>query len=267
MLATLALAAALTPAQPPAGALQLNNVRLTTGELGPARKDSKLLPGDVLFIAFDIDGITIDADGKAAYTMAMEVKDGAGKLVFKQDPRELNDFIPLRGGKIPARAFITIGLDQPPGAYTCKMTVTDPKAKGTNSFSVPFEVLRPDFGLVAVNPTHDERGQIVAPASGVVGETRWVQFTVANFARDAKTKQPNVEFTLELVDEKGTPTLGRPVQNVQNSGIDEKDAVFGQRFPVFLSRPGRFTVRVTGVDKVTNKRATFDLPIRIDPPN
>ncbi len=268
MLSTLALAAAtLAPAQPPAGSLQLNNVRLTTGELGPARKDAKLLPGDVLFIAFDIDGITIDADGKALYTMGMEVTDGANKLLFKQDPRELGDFVPLRGGKLPARAFVTIGLDQPPGAYTCKMTVTDPKAKATNTFSVKFEVLRPDFGLVAVNPTHDERGQIVAPASGVVGETLWVQFTAASFARDAKTKQPNVEFTLELLDDKGTPTLGQPLKHVQSAGVDEKDAVFGQRFPVFLSRPGRFTVRVTGVDKVANKRSTFDLPIRIDPPN
>lgn len=267
MLATLALAAATAaPAQPPAGALQLTNVRLTTGELGPARKDAKLLPGDVLFIAFDIEGITIDADGKAVYTMGMEVTDAAKKLLFKQDPRELGDTVPLRGGRVPARAFITIGIDQPPGMYSCKMTVTDPKAKATNSFTVSFEVLRPDFGLVAVNPTHDEVGRLVAPASGTVGETRWVQFTVVGFARDAKTKQPNVEFTLEFLDEKGQPTLGQPIRHVQNAGVDEKDAVFGQHVPVFMNRPGRFAVRVTAVDKVTNKRAQFELPIRVDPP-
>jgi hypothetical protein len=267
MWTTLALAAAtLAPAQPPAGALQLNNVRLTTGELGPARKDAKLLPGDVLFIAFDIDGLTIDADGKTVYTVGMEVTDAANKLLFKQDPRELRDTAPLRGGKMPARAYITIGLDQPPGAYTCKLTVTDPKGKATNTFSVKFEVLRPDFGLVAINPTRDVRGQIVAPAAGVVGETLWVQFTVVGFGRDTTTKQPNVEFTLEFFDEKGQPTLGQPIRDTQNAGVDEKDAVFGQHVPVFMSRPGRFTVRVTAVDKVTNKRATFELPIRIDPP-
>jgi hypothetical protein len=267
MLSTLALAAAvtLTPGQPPAGALQLTNIRLPMGELGPTRKDAKLLPGDVLFIAYDIDGLTIAPDGKAIYTMGMEVTDAAGKLLFKQDPRELGDFVPLRGGKLPARAFITIGLDQPPGVYNCKLTVSDPKAKSTSTAAVKFEVLRPDFGLVAVNPTHDEGGRLVAPASGVVGETRWVQFTVTNFARDAKTKQPNIELTLELLDEKGQPTLEQPLRHVQNSGIDEKDAVFGRQVPIFLSRPGRFTARVTAVDKVTNKRSSFELPIRIDP--
>lgn len=265
MWTALALAAAVSPGQPPAGALQLTNVRLTIGELGPARKDAKLLPGDLLFIAFDVDNLTIDPDGKTSYTMAMEVSDAAGKLVFKEDPRDLKDVVLLRGGKLPARAFITIGVDQPPGMYKCKMTVTDPRAKATNSFTVPFEVLRPDFGLVAVNPTHDQNGFHVAPASGVVGEMRWVQFTVVGFTRDAQTKQPTVDFTLEILDEKGAPTLGAPVRYTQGSGVNEKDAVFGQRVPVYLTRPGRFTVRVTGTDKATNKRAQFELPIRVDP--
>ncbi|HYH65691.1 MAG TPA: hypothetical protein VD866_13425 [Urbifossiella sp.] len=267
MFTSLALAAAtLAPAQPPAGSLQLNNVRLTTGELGPARKDAKLLPGDVLFIAFDIDGLTIDPDGKTAYTIGMEVTDGANKLLFKQDPREYRDTVPLRGGKMPARAFITVGIDQPAGTYTCKLTVTDPKGKATNSFTVKFEVLKGDFGLVAINPTRDMSGHIVAPAAGAVGETLWVQFVVVGFGRDAQTKQPNVELTLEFFDEKGQPTLGQPIRDAQTAGVNEKDAVFSQRVPVFMNRPGRFSVRVSALDKVTNKRAQFDLPIRIDPP-
>src|SRR6266542_32605 len=149
MLTTIALALlAGTPAQP--GDLKLSNVRLTVGELGPPREGSKLLPGDVLFIAYDIDGITIDGEGIAKYTMAMEVADGAGKLIFKQDPRDLSDFVPLRGNKMPARAYITVGLDQPPGTYTCKIVVTDPKTKATGNLNVKFEVAKKDFGVVAV---------------------------------------------------------------------------------------------------------------------
>jgi len=123
--------AAVSVGQEPAG-LQLTNVRMTVGELGPTRKESKMLPGDVLFISYDIDGLTIETDGTAKYTMAMEVADAAGKLIFKQDPRELIDFIPLRGNKLPARAFITIGIDQPAGMYSCKINVTDPKTKASN---------------------------------------------------------------------------------------------------------------------------------------
>jgi hypothetical protein len=268
MWSSLALAAAvsLAPTQP-AGGLQLTNVRMTVGELGPTRKDTKLLPGDVLFIAYEIDGLNIDADGAAKYTMAMEVTDTAGKTIFKQDARELNDFVPLRGSKLPARAFITIGLDQDPGAYTCKITVTDPKTKATNSLTVKFEVVKRDFGIVAVYTTHDERGGLSAPTTGVVGQTIFVQFSVATFQRDPKTKQPNVEFLFEVMDEKGQPTLGQPKKHVQDSGVDEKDGAFGMRFPLFMSRPGKFTVRVTATDKVANKKASYELPVTILPPN
>src|SRR5207248_1050493 len=83
MIPTLALAAALglAPSQP-AGALSLKNVRVTYGELGAPRNDDKLLPGDLYFIAFDIEGIKVDAAGKVSYSMAMDVTDKAGKSIF-----------------------------------------------------------------------------------------------------------------------------------------------------------------------------------------
>src|SRR5439155_24981058 len=190
VLATLALA----PAQQPTGGLEMKNVRLTVGELGPPRPSNKLLPGDLLFISYDIEGLSIEPDGTAKYTMAMEVLDAAGKPIIKQDPRELLDFVPLRGNRVPARAFVTIGLDQAAGACSCKITVTDPRTKASNSMTVKFEVLKRDFGIVAVYTTHDERAEYVAPTTGVVGQTIFVQFSVASFMRDPKTKQPNVEF-------------------------------------------------------------------------
>lgn len=269
MLSTLVLAAALPlgPAQPAAGGLQLTNVRMTIGELGPTRKDTKLLPGDILFIGYDIDGLTIDPDGKAKYTMAMEVTDAAGKLIFKQDPRELNDFIPLRGSKLPARAFITIGLDQPAGNYLCKISVTDPKTKATNSLTVKFEVTKADFGIIAVLTSYDGAGQISAPTTGMVGQTVFIHFGVAGFQRDPKTKQPNVEFLFEVLDEKGQPTLGQPSKHIQDSGIDEKDGAFRMQFPLFMSRAGKFTVRITATDKTGNKKSTYELPVTILPAN
>jgi len=258
---TVAAALSLAPSQP--DALKLANVRLTVGELGPTRKDAKLLPGDVLFIGYDIDGLSIEADGTAKYTMAMEVSDAAGKLIFKQDARELNDFIPLRGNKLPARAFITIGLDQPAGMYACKITVTDPKTKGTSTLNEKFEVTKAEFGIVAVYTSYDELGKYSAPTTGVVGQTININLSVATFTRDTKTKQPNVEFLFEVLDEKGTPTLGQPKKHIQDSGVDEKDGAFGMRFPLFMSRPGKFTARITATDKVAGKKATYDLPVNV----
>ncbi len=273
MWSTLALSAALLspaqqPGQPaPKGSLELTNVRMTVGELGPPRKDAKLLPGDILFIAFDIAGLTVDADGTAKYSMAMEVTDSAGKAIFKQDPRDLADFVPLGGNRLPARAFITIGLDQDPGAYACKITVTDPTTKASNSLSVKFEVLKRDFGILAVFTTYDERGALSAPTSGIVGQTIFIQFSVATFERNPKTKQPNIEFVFEVLDEKGQATLPKPRRHTQESGVDEKVGAFGMRFPLFMSRAGKFTVRITATDKISNKKSTYEMPITIAPAN
>lgn len=269
MFCSLALAA-LTVA-PTQGGLKLANVRMTIGELGPPRASSKLLPGDVLFIGYDINGLTIDGDGTAKYTMAMEVQDTAGKPIFKQDPRDLADFVPLRGNVIPARAFITIGLDQDPGNYTCKITVTDPKSKSSDTLTTKFEVVKRDFGIVAVYASHDESGAFSAPTTGVVGQTIFVQFSVATFQRDPKTKQPNVEFQFQISDEKGNPALAKPRTHVQDdkavNKVDEKDGAFAMRFPLFMSRPGKFTVKITATDKVANKTVSYELPVSVLQPN
>jgi hypothetical protein len=266
MFYTLALAAlTVTPAQ--AGELKLTNVRLTIGELGPTRTSARFLPGDIAFVSYDITGLNIEADGVAKYRMSMEVADGTGKTIFKQDPRELNDFVPLRGNSIPARAYVTIGLDQDAGAYTCKVTVEDPKTKAKDTLAAKFEVAKRDFGIVAVYTSHDLNGQISAPATGLVGQTIFIHFGVASFQRDAKTKQPNVEFEFQILDDKGTPTLGKPGTHIQNSGVDEKEGLFQMRFPLFMSRPGKFTARVTATDKVANKKTSYDLPVTVLPAN
>jgi hypothetical protein len=267
MLYTLALAAALsnTPAQ--GGELKLTNVRVTVGELGPPRASTKLLPGDILFVGYDITGLNIEADGIAKYKMSMEVKDAAGKSIFKQDPRELNDFVPLRGNTIPARAFVTVGLDQDPGNYTCSVTVEDPKTKGKDTLTAKFEVAKREYGIVAVYTTHDLKGEISAPTTGTVGQTIFIHFSVATFQRDPKTKQPNIAFEFQILDDKGTPILGKPGTHVQDSGVDEKEGAFQMRFPLFMSRPGKFTAKVTATDKVANKTATYTLPVTVLPAN
>src|SRR4051812_29168306 len=279
MLTAIALAAVLggTPAQP--GNLTLSNVRMTVGELGPPREGSKLLPGDVLFIAYDIDGLTIDGEGVAKYTMAMEVTDAAGKLIFKQDPRELQDFVPLRGNKLPARAYITVGLDQPPGNYSCKISVTDPKTKVTGSLNVKFEVLKKDFGIVAVYTSYDVRGELSAPTTGQVGQTIYVQFSIASFERDAKTKQPSVEILFQVYDDKGTallvdggnkPTPRKHIQDDKSAvQTKEGDGAFALQFPLFMNRPGKFVVEITATDLTTptKKKFVYKLPITVNPAN
>ena len=256
------------------GALKLTNARITVGELGPTRPSAKVLPGDVLFISYDINGLTIEDDGVAKYKMSMEVINSEGKAIFKQDPRDLADFFPLRGNSIPARAFITIGLDQDPGAYTCKLTVEDPKTKATDTLTQKFEVGKREFGIVAVYTTYDERGAISASTTGTAGQTIFIHFSVATFERDPKTKQPNVEFEFQILDESGKPTLPKPRKHTQDSKalqqVAENAGAFAMLFPLAMSRPGKFTVKITATDnteKGAGKKAVYELPVTVLPAN
>jgi hypothetical protein len=270
MFMTLALAAlTLSPAQ--GGELKLTNIRLTVGELGPPRPTAKFLPGDILFVGFEINGLTIAEDGMGKYKMSVEVTDAGGKSVLKPPGRELEEPFPLRGNTIPARVYLNIGLDHEPGMFTCKITVEDPKTKSQDTLTTKFEVLKRDFGLVAVYTSHDIEGRLSAPTTGLVGQTAYVQMQVASFQRDPKTKQPRVHFEFQILDDKGTPVLGKPGQYIQDEKsfppLDENDARFRVLFKLFMSRPGKFTVRVTATDKLTDKKSVYDLPVTVLPGN
>jgi hypothetical protein len=273
MFFSLALAALTSvPTSHQGGDLKLTNVRMTIGELGPTRPSNKLLPGDVLFIGYDINGLTIADDGRAKYKMGMQIVNSEGKAIFAEAPRELpEEFFLLRGNTIPARAFVTIGLDQDPGIYTCKITVEDPKTKSKDELTTKFEVLKKEFGIVAVFTSHDYDGKLVSPTTGMVGQGIFVQFSVASFERDPKTKQPIVELEFQVLDDKGNPILGKPGQHTQDdkavSQVAANAGAFAMRFPLFMSRPGKFTIRITAEDKVAKKKSTYELPITILPNN
>jgi len=264
MWCSLAVAAVLAAAHAQTG-LQITNTRLTIGELGGTRPNAQVLPGDILFIAFDIDGVTIDPLGAVRYTMSLEVTNALGKQVLKQDPREIAEFAPLRGSKIPARAFVTVGADQDPGNFSCKITVTDLSNKSSATILQKFDVLKKDFGIVGVNTFYDEERRIPAPTSGFVGQLIVVNFVIVGFTRDPKTKQPIVEIEFQALDDKNQPTMPEPLKDKVDSGIKEEDSGFVRQFPLFMNRPGKFSVKIKATDRVGNRVFTYDLPVTIYP--
>ena len=109
--------------------LTISRVRDTLGLMGPTRSEGKLLPGGEFYLCFDVEGVTIDDDGKVHYSVATEVADSAGKVIFKIDPRNQEAPASLGGDRIPVFAHLDIGLQSPPGEYTVKVTVVDLPSK------------------------------------------------------------------------------------------------------------------------------------------
>jgi hypothetical protein len=270
MWTSLALAAALSLSPGQGAGLTLSNARATFGELGNPRPDTKMLPGDIFFVAFDIEGIKVDEEGKVLYSMAMEVTDKNGKSIFKQQPVDRNDFLPLGGNKLPARAFVSVGLDQEPGTYTCKVTVTDRAAKTSKTLEQNFEVLPKAFGLVQVYTSADAKGEVPAPTLGVAGQSVWVHFAVVGFERDTKsakaTKQPNVAVEMAVLNKDGTKTLPKPTATTIDGMVDEKDNGIPLRFLLPMNRAGDFIIELKATDALSKKTSRVTLPIKVLPP-
>ena len=143
-----------------APALEIKNVRPSFGPMGARRDETKFLPGDVLWINYDIEGLTFDEKtGKANYETKLEFLDDKGTVKFeRKTPNEVT--ADLGGTRMPGDLHVIMGQNLPDGKYTVKLTVLDKLAKVSKSIVYPIQVLPPAFGFVAV----------MAPAVGLPGQ-------------------------------------------------------------------------------------------------
>jgi hypothetical protein len=254
-----AAVAGLVPAAE--GELTLDNVRFTRGVLGPPRDKHGVLPGDSLFLCFDVVGVTVAEDGKVRYSTAIAVTGPDGRTVFKQDPRNLEATCSLGGNRVPAYASLTVGLEQPPGEYTTEVTVVDLATGKKASLKRTGEVLPRAFGVVRVSTTSDAEGLLPAPTPGV-GQGLWVHFGVVGFDRGSG-KQPDVQLSLKVLDGDGKPVLARPQTEVLNRGVPDNVVALPLRMPLLLNRPGQFTVEVSATDRTSGKTDTVSFPLTV----
>ncbi|MBL8794458.1 MAG: hypothetical protein JNM56_11175 [Planctomycetia bacterium] len=262
MLTTLALLTLLQLPPAQAGTLSLTGARVSHGVSGPTRADTKVLPGDRLCVTFDIDGITVDANGKVLYSVATEVADAKGKVIFRQPPRDLETINSLGGSKLPAFAQVDIGLEQPAGDYTLTVNVTDRANKKSQSLSQKFTVLPKGFGIIHLTTTADPDAEVPANLLGA-GQSLWVNYAVVGFGRDTAKKQPNATMTLRVLDEKGKPTLAQPFTGTVDKDVPANATALPVQFLLSLNRPGKFTVEVTASCKHTGKTVTQSFPINV----
>jgi hypothetical protein len=262
MWTTLVLAAALSAAPHDASALALSNVRATYGPYGIARGDNKLLPGDHLYLSFEIDGITLDGNGKALYSMATEVSDSKNKVLFKQDPRELEAVGTLGGATLPAYVQIDTPLTQPAGDYTVKVTVTDRANKKTQTLSQVFQVQPASFGIARLTTTTDPEARFARSVFGI-GDTLWLNYSLVGFSRDKTSSQPDLTVECRVLDDKGQPTMAKPFEGAINKDLPSNSPGAPVQFQLSLNRTGKFTVELKATDKLTKKTATLTFPITV----
>jgi hypothetical protein len=275
MLATLTLMSALSMAPNQAGGeLELINARVTYGRLGPTRKETKFLPGDVYFVTFETESLQFNKAGEANYSVKMRLLDPEGKEKFKSLEQPYDLFSIQGKGRVSLDAYASIPTDATPGQYSLELTVTDLTSKKVGKLTRKYEVADKTFGIVRLTCDYDAGGpngpRFPAPGLACVGQVLHLNFAVANFDRDPKSKQPKLELGVRMLDEKGMPTLEKPRLEVlpkPDDQIPEKLSMIPLNFPVALTRSGKFTLELTAADVVTKKTSTVTYPlVVVDPP-
>lgn len=260
MWAALALTTVLNvaPAQ-----LELKNVRMTYGILGQERKDDTFLPGDVVVVAFDIEGLQVKPDGRVLYAMGMElVKQGKDKPEFKRDPQDLEAVNSLGGTRLPSFALSIIGTDTAPGDYTLKVTVRDRQVKGAEKvLQKAFKVGKAQLGFVRLRFT-SEKGEPV-PNVAVPGQRSYLHCALVGFDT-GKDKLPHVTFEMQILDEAGKSTVAAPFKGDIKTDVSKTPGEMTfVPIPIEMNRSGKFKVKLIATDNISKKTAeqTLDLSV------
>jgi hypothetical protein len=266
MIATLAFLSALSALPAQEGQLRFANERSTYCMWGATRLGNKYLPGDVYFLSYDIENLSVDKTGKVSYRMSMQVLDKNQKPQFKTEPEKTELISSLGGARLPAFVVAPVGTEAAPGEYTVKVEVEDVVTKKKIELVKKFDVTAKEFGIVRPNTSIDFEAKIPAPSvAAVPGQAVWFHFGIVGFKRDEKTRQPNIALEWRVLDESGKPTLDKPIPGEINekSKIDETWSLVPNSFLLTLNRPGKFTVEVKAVDKLAEKTALLKFPITV----
>jgi hypothetical protein len=189
---------------------------------------------------FDIDGLTVNAEGRVTYSMGMELKDKNNKVVFSQAPQEQTVTASLGGNRLAASTQITVGTDQAPGTYTVTVTVTDVPSKKSETLTRTFDVIPVELGIVRILIAYDAKDFIPAPPIGVPGQVWVVNFAPVGFTLDPKTKEAKLGVEMIIQDEAGKPVLGKPFTGAVKDVPEAFRKIYPMQFVLSLNRPGKY---------------------------
>lgn len=113
--------------------LQANNVRLCRevhnfGHVEPFPNGHQFRPGDIVYLYMELANFTCTADPKVGFAIAMaselEIRDAAGKVVWRADPKEIPDTVSSPPQDY-YRNFRLCVPNLPPGVYTLSVKTID----------------------------------------------------------------------------------------------------------------------------------------------
>jgi hypothetical protein len=238
-----------------ASAVDLKNIRLRYGPMGAVRESKLVLPGDLIFMSYDIENLTLDKAGKASYVTILELLDAQDKVIY--DSKTPMEVLPQLGGtRMPGNLHLIMGPKQAPGKYAIRLTVHDKIGKDAKAFKYSFDLSSPVFGMVGV----------LAPAIGFPGQMYRTELNFVNSGLDAK-KNPDLNVNIRILDQAGkavVPTVEFKFPRDLPPNVElDKENLIPLTYPVYLNRVGRFTMEISAQDKNSKKETKLSYPFTV----
>ncbi len=244
--------------------LEITPPHATYGYHGARRPPGDgVLPGDIVHFTFNIKNLKYDAKGRASYSVAVEVLDSDGEVVFRQQPRNAIAQNYFGGNELPFSSSLSVPLTAKPGIQSWKITIADRMTEEKVTVSGKGKVRPADFGLVQVATFADREGRVPSSPNGAVGDTLYLNFAVVGFARDPKTKLPDVKARLRILDENKQPTFSQPLEGHIHEDVAAEQLIVPLQFGFTMNRVGRFTLELSVRDELSGKTDQAVLPVRV----
>jgi len=246
--------------------LQIENVQACYGPFGPERKAFELYPFDNLFVRFTVTGLKTDAAGKADTSATLKLADSKGNVIGER-PLAPSGVLNLGGNSF--LVFVNLRMDEqvPLGKNTLMVSVTDNLSKESASFERSVTGKKGKLQIVALEFFHDPDGKFPGSTNGALGEQLYFRLRVIGF--DRSKEKIHTELAVQTLDPDGKENLPKPL--VFNYQEKDARAVKNTSFAFFtsnigLNRVGKFTLRITVTDRITNQSTKLEVPVTVTAP-
>jgi hypothetical protein len=260
------IAATLVLALPAWAKLEIVNIKVMHGPLGPEHKDQtkiEVYPGEELFFKYSASGAGTDEGGNVSGSFEVKVLDGNGNVQINEKSA-FKGVIALGGGTFPGITPVSFGPAAPAGKYKVVVTVTDALREETASFER--EVTVKPRAFAAINPRffHDSDHKVAAPVGGHVNQVLFFRLFVIGF--DVAQMKIKTKMAIQVLDKNGRDMMPQPITaSVVNNKAEEVAKITSLTFngSLALNRAGEFTLRFTFTDEMGNKQFKFEAPLKV----
>jgi hypothetical protein len=272
----LALAGSLLILSAAQAQLAIQNIQPGYGPLGPERPDLAYHHLDHVSFRFTVSGARPDEEGIANVHIATQltaVRSAAqpppagwvdGKVVGNSD-RGCAALLQF-GSSFAEAVCFTLPKLLEPGEYLLTVSVKDDHLKANPvSFERKLILLPEEFAITSPEFYYDGEGQVEAPFGGMVGQKLHFQFNIIGIA--CSTGKKDVESRFEVLDAKTREPLSKPIVKADQTAMPQlAQSCMRLSSMIPLDRPGDFILRVTATDRLANKTANLEVPIRVSAP-